>query len=248
MCLPRSIFPLVAAALVLALSAAPAAADGTPPVVRTTGSVTPGKLPIPKGTPLTLAIDTVVTHDPLSPPFVLERVDHLFGHGASLNASRFPSCSAAKLDAAHGDMRVCPKGSLIGTGSASGTAVGFGYTGTGRLFVFNGPGGRSLTIHFKLVHPALIKASISAPFIRQQGRWFIKLSAVIPPELRQVLDSDIIVRRIAVKVGATRVVAGKRVGYLEATECPAGGSAIHLDFMFSGGVTSSADDTLFPSC
>ncbi len=240
----------VAAAMATVLAAtalaavAPAADAPVPrPVVTISARVSPGTRPIPKDVPLTVKLDTAFSSTPPGGDLVLQRATYLFGDGARVNGALFPACSAAKLQQAHGRLSVCPPGSKIGTGIATGRAVAIGVTSSGKITIFNGPGGRSLVLNLLVVSPALIDATFSAPITRLRGgRYAFELSSAVPPELQRILDGDIVVERLAITTGATRVISGHRRGYFEAVSCPPdGGSAIRGEFTYKGGVTATAD-------
>jgi hypothetical protein len=239
---PRIAAAAALAALVVA-AAAPAADAPVPrPVVTMTAHVSPSRLPIPNGTPMTLRMSTVFRSVPAGGNFVLEQADYKFGRGARLNGALFPSCSAEKLRRAHGRLSVCPRGSKIGHGVGVGRAVSVGITSSGRLTIFNGPGGRSIVLNFVVVRPALVDVTFDVPLRRLHGgRYAFELSTVVPPELRSILDGDIVVQRLDITTGATLTIHGRRRGYFEATTCPRGGSAIHGDFGFNQGASASAD-------
>jgi hypothetical protein len=239
----RTILTAATAALGVAALAPAAEAPAPEPVVRLSATVRPGRLPIPNGTPLTLTLDIRFASVPAGGNFVLQGAELLFGRGARLNTGLFPSCSAATLNAAHGRLSACPRGSKIGHGWASGTAVAIGISSRAKITVFNGPGGRSLTMNVSVVNPALINETLTHPFTRLRGggRYTTKLSATLPEELQRVLDGDIVVSRILITTGATRMVHGVRRGYFEALNCPRAGSPIHGDFRFNQGRRASAD-------
>jgi hypothetical protein len=121
--------------------------------------------------------------------------------------------------------------------------VAVGIRSSGRLTVFNGPGGHSLVFNFVVVNPALINATFEAPLVRLHGgRYAFKLSSSVPPELQRVLDGDVVVERLDVTTGATRIIDGRRRGYFEAVACPRrGGSAVHGEFHFNQGESATAD-------
>jgi len=235
----------VAALTVVALAAVAPAADAPAPtpVVTMSARVSPGERPIPKGAPLTLRLRTAFRSVPAGGSFVLERAEYKFGRGARFNGALFPSCSAAKLRRARGRLSVCPKGSKIGSGVATGRAVAVGITSSGRMTIFNGPGGRSIVLNFVVINPALINATFEAPLVRLHGgRYAFKLATEVPPELRRILDGDVVVQRIDITTGATLRIDGRTRGYYEAARCPrSGGSAIHGEFLFTGGASASAD-------
>jgi uncharacterized protein (DUF58 family) len=150
----------------------------------------------------------------------------------------------SRLRAARGRLSSCPKGSKVGSGAATATAVALGITSSGRLTLFNGPGGRTFTINVRVTNPAAIDATFSARFLRLGGRYVLKLATKIPDSLKTVLGSDIVIKKLDVTTGATYVVDGVRRGYFEAQRCPASGSAVHGDFAFGGGAEASAHTTV----
>jgi len=195
-----------------------------------------------RGMPITLSYDAKINH-PAGSRFQLQRVIVKFPAGVGKpNGNLFPSCSAAKLKAAHGNLSVCPKGSKVGSGIATGTAVDIGVTSTGRLTLFNGPGGKSIVFNVNIITPALINDTFNAPIVKTRGKYGYMLTNDIPADLQTILDGPIIVREIKVKTGLTRVVHGVKRGFIEAYKCPKNHKApIHSDFFFSGGVSASAD-------
>jgi hypothetical protein len=228
-------------------TASSVAADSAPvPVVRLAGRVSPSGRHLRPGTPVTFTLDTRLGSVPPGADFVLRRLTYLFPRDTVVNGRLFPACSAATLQRANGRLGACPKGSRIGSGSAAGTAVAIGVTSHAVVTLFNGPGGRSITINVSIVAPALINATFSAPFATlHRGPWANKLTIDMPASLQSVLDGDIVASRIDVTTGVTRVIGGVRRGYVEALRCPAGGRApIHGDFAFTSGATASADTTV----
>ncbi|HEX7289592.1 MAG TPA: hypothetical protein VF250_00570 [Conexibacter sp.] len=243
--MPQVRLPIAGVGLALATIAAVAPAAEAPaprPVVTLTARVSPSRLPIPPGTPLTATLRTSFKSVPAGGNFVLQRAAYRFGRGARFNGALFPSCSAAKIRRARGRLSVCPRGSRVGHGVGVGRAVAVGIRSSGRLTVFNGPGGRSVVLNFVVVRPALINATFEAPIRRLHGgRYAFELSSAVPPELQRVLDGDVVVERLDITTGATRVIDGRRRGYFEAVSCPRGGSAVHGEFHFNQGARATAD-------
>jgi hypothetical protein len=227
-----------AAVVLLAFTARAADAPAPVPVVTLTGSETPGHLPIAPGTPLTVHLHVRFSSNPPGGDFVLQGVDFNFHSDAHLNGALFPSCSASRLRYHNGDLHVCPKGSQIGGGSAAGRAVELGISASGKLTMFNGPGGKSITLNFSLVQPAQINATWSDPIVSQPDKHTILIKERDPVELQSVLGGDIDVTRIDLNVGATRIVHGKRRAYIEAGHCH--GGSLHTKYYFKGGVTTTS--------
>ncbi len=240
-----------AAAAATLISAAAATAASAPGLTTSiSASVTPnhivgGPYSPNHGMPVKLHVTLNINH-PAGSRYQLQKVTFKFPSGVGKpNGNLFPSCSAAKLKAAHGRLSACPKGSQIGTGTAIGTAVDIGVTSSGRLALFNGPGGKSIVFNVNIVTPALINDTFNAPLVKTGGRYGYVLTNNIPSDLQTILDGPIIVRKIDVTTGATKVVHGVKRGYVEAYKCPKSHKApVHADFTFSGGVTSSADSNI----
>jgi len=247
MLIPRTIqIAALTAAGALAVAAAAPAGGGSVPIVKLTGTVvSSARGKIKPGTPFTVKIDTRLSSVPPGGDFVLEDLDYLFPKGAVTNGQLFPSCSVARLRAAHGVLSACPKGSKIGSGVATGIAVAIGVKSHGNLTLFNGPGGRSITMNIDIEHPAVIDETWSGALVKLHGKYALKLSVKVPDELKTIIGGDIVTTDIDVTVGATRVVHGVRRGYTEAVNCPAGGKGpFHADFSFTDGAKASADSTL----
>jgi hypothetical protein len=240
----------VAAATALLVVAAGATAAEAPGLTTTlTASVSPNHLvrglTNAHGMPITLKYGVRISH-PDGSRFQLQRVDVKFPAGVGKpNGQLFPSCSVATLKAAHNRLSACPKGSKVGSGKATGTAVDIGVTSSANITLFNGPGGKSITFNVVITTPALINDTFSAPLKKISGRYGYALSTPIPTDLQNILDGPIIVRSINVSSGATRVVRGVKRGFIEAYKCPKSHKApIHSDFFFSDGASSSADTNI----
>jgi hypothetical protein len=235
----------LAALVALGLTAGAPAANGPAPVVKVTGTISPKRGHIQPGTPLTLKLDTRFRSVPAGGNFVLQSLDYLFPKGASINGRLFPSCKAGTLEAAHGVLSTCPKGSKIGSGVASGIAVALGVKSSGKLTLFNGPGGKSITMNIDVEHPAAINETFSAPLTKAKGKYAYKLSVTIPDTLKTIIGGDVVVTRILVTNGASRMVNGVKRGWTEAVNCPKSGKApLHADFTFNQNAKASTDTTV----
>jgi hypothetical protein len=234
-----------AAAVASLLLVATAPAADAPTLTGTlTASISPNKAQNPPAngiaTPITLKIDNKFKQ-PAGTTFVLKSLDYEFPKGAVTNGKIFPSCSAAKLQAAHGVLSKCPKGSKIGHGVATGTAVALGITSTGALTLFNGPGGKSITMNINIIRPAAINATFSSPLKKTSGKFGYKLTVNVPTSLQSILDGPIVVQRIQATTGATLTIKGKKRGYIEgkATACPKSGKLpIMAHFFFTDANTN----------
>lgn len=212
---------------------------GSVPTAKLKAKVSPHRRLSP-GTPIRFTIDTRLASKPPGGRFVLRRAEYLFPRSVVLNGRRFPSCSVHTIVRARGVLRACPRGSKIGSGVVPGRAVELGITSRGRLTLFNGPGGRSITVNVRIRVPAIVNATVSARLRRLRGS--DKLTLVLPPELNTILDGDIVTSRVRLSLGATRTVNGVRRGYVEARRCPSSGTArMHGTFTFRGNRKASAE-------
>jgi len=230
----------MAAAIALLIVAAASPAANTPggPTISAKVSVTPNHL-VPgltnkHGMPITLKFHLGITH-PADSRYRLDNVVVKFPSGVGApHGELFPSCSVAQLNKAHNRLSACPKGSKIGSGVATGTAVDIGVTSSGKLTLFNGPKGKSITFNVDIETPALINMNFSAPLRKINGKYGYVLTNNIPTELQNILDGPIIVHRIDVKTGATIVKNGVKRGYVEAFKCPKSHKApLHVDASFN---------------
>jgi hypothetical protein len=244
----KSRIVVAAAAATLVVAAAAPAADAPTVGAALTISASPnkiGRVVNGVGTPIALKVRMVFTH-PADSRLQLQRVKVLLPGGVGKpNGKLFPSCSSAALNRARGALRVCPRGSKVGSGIAKGTAVDLGVSSSGKLTFFNGPGGKSLTLNVSILNPAQINATFTAPIKKISGRYGYSVTFNIPTQLQTILDGPIRVTSIDSTVGVTRIVRGVRRGYIEATRCPPSRRApAHAEFSFSDGSTSTADTNI----
>lgn len=234
----RSVILVLLAALLTLAAASPAQSV---PVAKLSGRIAPHGKQVRPGAPLTFALDTRFASNPPGGNFVLRRVDYRLPRGIVVNGRRFPACRVRTLRRAHGRLRACPKGSRIGRGVMSGVAVDIDTTSRARLALFNGPGGRSITINVAITTPAAVNTTISAPVSALKGSTRT-LTIATPEALKRILDGDIVTSRIHLAIGATRTVHGVKRGYLEAGGCPSSGKAgFHGAFSFERGAKARAD-------
>lgn len=241
-----------ATAILIVAAASPAANTPGGPTLSAKVSVSPnhlvgGPYSARRGMPITLNFHLDIKH-PADSRYRLERVIVKFPSGVGKpNGNLFPSCSVAQLNKAHNRLSACPRGSKIGSGKAVGTAVDIPVTSSGKLTLFNGPHGKSITFNVDIETPALINMNFSAPLKKINGKYGYVLTNNIPTQLQNILDGPIVVRSIDVRTGATRVVNGVKRGYIEAFKCPKSHKApLHVDAFFnndSGALANASTDT-----
>ena len=221
----RRTLSLAAASAALLAVAPPAIADTKSTL---SGSISPVR--VKPGAPLNLTIG--FTLDPTergADPATLTQIVIDFPKNAVHNGRLFPSCSAAAINARQ-NFSACPKGSQIGrgTGRADTPAVDV-YNVPVRFTLFNARGGKAITIHVYAENPIVVNHAFEAPIKRVRGRYGYRLTAKVPEILQEINGKGggwfVGLRKFRSTVGGTRVVKGKRRGFIEAKSCPRGGRA-----------------------
>ena len=235
----------LAAASALLLATAPSALAAESGI---TGKISPNKGPV--GTPLDLSIGfTIRAADGEQPTLSTAVLD--FPNNAVQNGKLFPSCTAAQINAKRGRFTSCPKGSQIGKGSLRADVPNADvYNVPGRVTIFNGAGGKSLTVHIYATNPVLISEAFDAPLVKTSGRFGYRLTSNVPYSLQEISDGWFaVLKSFNTTVGATRTVRGRKRGYIEAKRCPRGGRApIAGAFSFMNGTGAATSTTGFISC
>jgi hypothetical protein len=176
------------------------------------------------------------TDTPGADPFTIQKAVMYFPDHAGTNGALFPSCSARRIKRFHGNIRRCPKGSKIGSGTVKATAIQLGVTATGHVTAFNSRHGRAVTLNVQTFLPAYINESFEAPLEQLHGRYGEKLTIADPPSLQQILDGVWVgVEDFDLTVTGAVRRHGAIVSYMKARTCPRG--AVHGVFDFVDGPT-----------
>jgi hypothetical protein len=239
---------LVAALAATLLMAAAAPAAGGPTLTLSV-KISPSKNVKP-GDPIALAVSgTLAGPGGALAPTITKAVVFLPA-GAVTNGRLFPSCSAAKLKSHHNALSACPKGSKIGTGFITATAIQLGVSANAVATMFNGPGGRSIVFNFHATVPADINDSIDAPLVRMHGKYGYKVTLNVPHDLQEILDGVFVsVQKFQFVTKASVKVHGRTVPYIVGQKCPKSGKGpVHGDFSFLDGSTASADTNVAFTC
>jgi hypothetical protein len=238
----------IAATLVMAAVAPAASAPG--PKLNLTASISPSKNLKPGQIINQLRVRGTLAgaNGALAPTITKTVID--FPAGAVTNGRLFPSCSAKQLKSHHNALSACPKGSKIGKGFVTATAVQLGVSSNAVATLFNGPGGRSVTFNFHATVPADINDSIDAPLVKKHGKYSYELTLALPHDLQEILDGVFVsVQKIDFPTGATIKVHGKKRGYIEAGKtCPKHGAPFHAQFFFNDGTSATTDSQVKFTC
>jgi hypothetical protein len=208
----------VTAALLCAVATAPSVAGAVPTV---TFKAEP--LPIPgyphtgfilgAGTSLLAEYQITGTEYGGFPPPLIH-VDFDLPEGVQLHPEGFPTCPTATLEPAGKGPRGCPKGSLAGTGAASGF-VAFGKSIVGEttsIEAFYAPGG-GLTFFTFGHEPALIEIISQGRYVAAGAPFSKKLESDIPLVETVPGAQDASVKTIKIKVGTAMRQGGKAIFY-----------------------------------
>jgi hypothetical protein len=183
------------------------------------------------------------TDTPGAEPFTLQRAVIYFPDHAGTSGRLFRACDAQRLAELRGAVNRCPKGSLVGSGTVTASAIQLNVVAPGRVTLFNSHGGDGLTFHFDVKRPAEINEAVDGQLTQLHGgKYGEKLTLAVPPSLQEVIPGVFVgVRTIDVTISASLRSRGLRHSYLNATTCPT--SAMHgvFDFKnFTTGQTATA--------
>lgn len=218
---------LVVVALAMAGATALAIAQDIVPIKITANvTVTPDRAGTPKH-PQGVRIDVrsaIEIPDDYDPPLV-QTIDVWFPKAGVFNGRKFPTCNLRRL--AHDGLSVCPKGSIMGGGSAKARAdTAWTYP---KITVVNG-GQREVYFYVVLRVPARVAQPIIATVTKIAGnpRWGYRAHAKIPRNLQ-------IVAGIPLRFDSLHVAAG-RGDWIASTSCPRDRRwRYHVEAAFSSG-------------
>lgn len=179
----------------------------------------------------------VTISSPSPEPATTETVSVSFGKGVTFNNKQFPTCSLKTISANKG-LSKCPKGSIVGKGSAR--AIGF-LSGTQvpetlSVTAVNSPGD-TLQLYVNGTNPLPIAAPITGKLVKASGKYGYKLNVTLPNELREVIPgtyAPLVYFHVDVKATTTVRKGNKtvRVPYVQTVSCPKGGWPFEADFTF----------------
>jgi hypothetical protein len=202
-------------------------------------TITPGKSGTarkPKGASIGVTIQS-----PSPEPATTQSVKVLFGKGVQFNNRLFPTCDLNAIRAAKSISR-CPKGSIVGRGTAR--AIGFiGSSQVPETLSVTAINSRnnSLLLWLEGIAPLPLADALVGKLGKASGRYAHRLDVTIPRNLREVLPGtyaplvyfDVDVKATTtVRKGKGRKARKVKVNYVETTSCPKGGWPFAADFSF----------------
>jgi hypothetical protein len=151
------------------------------PTTTISAKVTPlahGTKKKPKKAKLVVKLST--TPNPAEPAFAADTTVVHLAKELQFNGSALKTCSSSQVLS---DNSKCPKGSRVGQGIASGSALGL--TEPLTVKAYNGPGGNKLELLVDGSTPLAIHAVIEGILSSDSAPYGKKLSVAIPPDLQQ---------------------------------------------------------------
>jgi hypothetical protein len=158
---------------------------------------------------------------------IVQQVVIDFPKGSLYNGGKVPSCSASKLSGGDLPADVCPKGSIVGTGTGDAWAD---TAKTSPKFTLVNGGSSKVFLYTELTNPAVVNAPVPGTIVKRNGGY--RLTLKVPQQLQVVAGTPISLISVNIKTNA----ASKKAGWLQTTSCPA-----NKKWPFT--VTSSQDST-----
>jgi hypothetical protein len=178
---------------------------------------------------------TTTTTPKDSTAFATKKAVLYFDKNLVFGGKKFASCTVAKVQAAE---KNCPKGSKVGSGSATGTALR--QVAPLTVTAFNGPGGKSLLLHVVGSDPIAIDSVINAKLSKASGKYGMKLTVPIPDSLQQPVPGVFAtLTKFATNVKGT----SKGTPYVGLKGCSGGKLHFKGTFSFTDGSSLGATST-----
>lgn len=227
---------LTAAAAVTAIGAV-GVAQAVTPTTAMKASVSPTK----KGTKkkprnVKLNIELITQPNPNDPAFATRTTVVHFDKNIKFDGKHLKSCSAAQVQA---DATKCPKGSKVGTGSATGTALGL--TEALTVAAYNGPAGTKIELLVDGSSPLQIHQVIEGKLQSDSGKFGKKLSVAIPEGLQQPAPGAY--ATLTDFKTSVKGTGSKKRPFVGLAGCTKKTLNYKTDFVFTDGTTSTATTT-----
>ncbi len=227
---------LAAVAAVTAIGAV-GVAQAVTPTTAIKASVSPSK----KGTTtkpanVKLSVELITQPTAGEPAFATRSTVVHFDKNLKFGSKYLKACTASQVQA---DNTRCPSGSKVGSGSATGSALGL--TENLTVTAYNGPGGNKLELLVDGQAPLLIHSVIEGKLQADSGKFGKKLVVAIPENLQQPAPGA-----YATLTDFKTVVKGtgsKKRPFIGLSGCTKKALNYKTDFVFTDGSTSTATST-----
>ena len=227
---------LMAVAAVTALCAV-GIAQAVTPTTTMKASVSPSK----KGTAkkpanVKLNVELITQPTPGEPAFATRSTVVHFDKNLKFGGKNLKSCSSSQVQA---DDTKCPKGSKVGSGSATGVALGL--TENLTVTAYNGPTGNKLELLVDGQSPLQIHSVIEGKLQKDSGPYGQKLVVAIPETLQQPAPGAF--ATLTDFKTSVKGTGSKKRPYVGLAGCAKKTLNYKSDFVFTDGTTSTATTT-----
>jgi hypothetical protein len=232
----RKLTLMAAAAAVTALCVV-GIAQAVTPTTAMKASVSPTK----KGTKskpknVKLNVELITQPTPGEPAFATRSTVVHFDKNLKFGAKYLKSCSSSQVQA---DDTKCPKGSKVGSGSATGSALGL--TENLTVAAYNGPGGNKLELLVDGQSPLQIHSVIEGKLQKDTGLYGQKLVVAIPDNLQQPAPGAY--ATLTDFKTSVKGTGSKKRPFVGLAGCTKKALNFKSDFVFTDGTTSTATTT-----
>jgi hypothetical protein len=227
---------LTAAAAVTAIGAV-GVAQAVTPTTAIKASVSPTK----KGTKkkpknVKLNVELITQPAPGDPAFATRSTVVHFDKNIKFDGKHLKSCSQSQVQT---DETKCPKGSRVGSGTATGSALGL--TENLTVTAYNGPGGTKIELLVDGQTPLQIHQVIEGKLQSDSGKYGKKLVVAIPEALQQPAPGAY--ATLTDFKTSVKGTGSKKRPFVGLAGCTKKKLNYESDFVFTDGTTSTATAT-----
>jgi hypothetical protein len=183
-----------------------------------------------------LNVELITTPNPNDGPFATKSTVVHFDKNLKFGGKYVKTCSADKV---RSNNTACPKGSKVGSGSATGSALGL--TENLTVTAYNGPGGKKLELLVDGTSPLTIHDVIEGKLVSDKGKFGMKLVVAIPDTLQQPAPGAF--ATLTDFKTSVRGTGSKKRPYVGLAGCTKKKLNFQADFVFTDDSTSTAKTT-----
>ena len=213
-------------------------AQAVTPTTAMKASVSPtkkGTKTKPKNVKLNVELITQPKAD--EPAFAASSTVVHFDKNLKFGGKYLKSCSSAQVQA---DDTKCSKGSKVGSGSATGSALGL--TENLTVTAYNGPGGNKLELLVDGATPLQIHSVIEGILSSDSAPYGKKLSVHVPDNLQQPAPGAY-ATLVQFDTTINRVLGKKKKPYVGINSCKTKKMAFAVDYKYTDGTSKSTTTT-----
>jgi hypothetical protein len=183
-----------------------------------------------------LSLELITTPNPSDPAFATKSTVVHLDKNLKFGGKYLKTCSVKTVRA---NDKKCPKGSKVGSGRASASALGM--VENLKITAYNGPGGKKLGLLVDATLPLAIHDVLEGVLQPDSGTFGQKLVVTIPPGLQQPVQ-DVYATLTDFKT-VVKGTGSKKRPYVGLAGCTNRSLAFQSDFVFSDDSTATATTT-----